>query len=78
MAYAISHEDVVGMLNDNRLRPQSPGRYDGMTVEETATEYLRVCAEAPAVCVGCNNPLDDEDREFSGADTNVCLPCACY
>ncbi len=74
----LTKQDVVGMLEDGRLRPvEGSTTYRGMTMEGAAEEYLRRCAKA-GVCAGCFNRLDAEDRELSGQNTNVCISCACY
>lgn len=73
--YRISAETIAGLIGDGRMRP-GPS-YAGMTVEAIAADYLAKC-DALGICAGCNNPLNKEDREFSGATTNACIPCACY
>lgn len=73
--YRIGVETIVGLIGDGRMRP-GPS-YAGMAFEAIAADYLAKC-DAAGICASCNNKLNEEDREFSGATTNACLPCACY
>jgi hypothetical protein len=73
--YRIDVDVIVGKIEDGKMRPGAS--YDGMTREAIAADYLSKCDEF-GVCAGCNNSLDDEDREFSGKGTNACISCACY
>lgn len=74
MAYSISLDNIVSFIYDGRLTPTGP--WASLSVPDAASRYLDACREA-GICVGCNNPLLDDDRDFSGPDTNACIVCAC-
>lgn len=70
----LTKRNIKAKLRDGRLTPGKS--YAGMDIDQIASEYLKRCKDEGA-CAGCNNPLDDMDREINGDSTNECVSCSC-